>query len=621
MKKFTIILLCICLLCSFAMGCSPQDPTGETKVSEPETFSQTEHVLIKDGNSDYKIVIPVEPTDTEKFAASELQLFMSKATGCTLPIISDLQVENAKSGKYLSIGKTTLLAQEKSITLDYDVMKEGGPSITTVDDDVYMAGAANTGTLNSVYKFMEYQIGFKAYAVDCVKYDFYPTLKLMDFNYRFIPDVEIYTTAAKEVMGSSMTHITNAARMYMYGWALEESITVEGKEYSAFCHTMGNIISQSRYGSLHPEWFNGGQLCLTNPELIEEFTKNFINLYALAYDSPCVMFGHNDNNGYCTCEKCLADYAKYGGTGGVFVRFMNEVADRTEKYFADIGLEKEILIVGLAYAGFENAPAVENKDGTFSPAHESVVCDFEGPIKVGIDFSPLHVCQAHALDDPNCEKNVAYLKSLKGWASVSEYMTWYTYTCNYQAPECYHNDYYALDGLVKVLKQTHVTWVYDAGKFRQPLNPLRLYVRRQMLWDSTQNVDDLIDEFMTEYYGVGAKHVKEYFVALNHQSEAANILRGKVCTTTFEETVRADRYPLEVLRNYATILESALAEIEKSIMTDADKELYYERVQREWVLVKVLEYKLFASVVEYETLLELEEIVEYAKERYGITKI
>ena len=617
MKKIILFVLCIILSVGCFSGCN-NNSIEPTVVSEPEAFNSTQYILVQNGVSLYSIVIPEKASESEKTAAGEIQLFTQKSTGCILPILSDSQVNSATDGKYLSVGRTTLFNQTGIVT-DIKLMKDCGPLIKTIDDDVFMCGAYETGTLYSAYKFLYYQFGFMAYALDCVKIDYYPnTSYVLDFDYTFVPTVDVYTTAAKEWLGGSTQRRIEAMRMYMLPWYLETSLTMEGPEYSTFCHTMQQVISKALYVDRHPEWFNSGQYCLTNEEFIAEFSKNLLAYYILPYDSKYVMIGGDDNNSYCKCDKCNEDYRQHGGTGGTFVRFANKVAAICENYFEENGIDREITLVLLAYAGYQNAPVVENDDGSLSPVDETVICDMEGKVKVGIDFSALHMCSSHDLADKDCSINVGYHRNYKGWALLSDYLTWYVYTCNYTQPKLFHNDWWALSDLVESLDHYDTDWVYDAGRFRQPLSSMRFWVRRQMLWDKTNEVEPLINEFMSEYYGVGAKYVREYFDALCHQTEAFYTLMGDDCVKCFTVTGSKTNWPHEALLNFANILENGMFAIENSDMTSEDKEIYTERIYREWVLVKVMEYSLYANDVDDKTLKELEVIVKYAREVYNL---
>ena len=66
----------------------------------------TNNFLVKNGKSDYKILIIQTPSDLEKEAANELVLFLKKATGVELEIINDQETDCC--GKYLSVGKNAL---------------------------------------------------------------------------------------------------------------------------------------------------------------------------------------------------------------------------------------------------------------------------------------------------------------------------------------------------------------------------------------------------------------------------------------------------------------------------------------------------------------------------------
>ena len=173
MKKILLIILSLILICTGVFsGCSNSDEIRDNTVIKNEDagvkFNVTKYNLVDNGMTEYKIVIPQRTTDYEKLAASELQLFIKKATNCELPIVYDTQtIEN---GCFISIGQTAMLTNETSIVIDAAKLKDAGLIIKTIDKAVYLVGATGTGTVNAVYSFLEYHIGFKAYAQDCVVY-------------------------------------------------------------------------------------------------------------------------------------------------------------------------------------------------------------------------------------------------------------------------------------------------------------------------------------------------------------------------------------------------------------------------------------------------------------------
>ena len=146
---------------------------------EAVAFPDTDITLIKDKKSAYKVIIGKNATRTEKYAAEELVYFLNESTGCELPVITDEEIE--EGGHYISVGSTSLLASS-GLEPDYAELGDNGVSVYTKNGNVYIAGAAEYGTLFSVYRFLYYQIGYRAYAYDDIDYD--NELKLKNFDYK-----------------------------------------------------------------------------------------------------------------------------------------------------------------------------------------------------------------------------------------------------------------------------------------------------------------------------------------------------------------------------------------------------------------------------------------------------
>ena len=114
------------------------------------------------------------------------------------------------------------------------------------------------------------------------------------------------------------------------------------------CHVWDRYVPWEKYGREHPEWFSlvggerrggmsRGQLCLTNPEVVDLVEKGVRESIAsdrervkreprrsvpLMYD-----LSMNDNMSYCQCANCAAETAKYGHSG-LQLKFANEIARR-----------------------------------------------------------------------------------------------------------------------------------------------------------------------------------------------------------------------------------------------------------------------------------------------------
>lgn len=95
------------------------------------TVSFTDYDLVKNGKSDYAIVIPGEgPTAAETLGYSDLKTYFKKATGAELEILTDDKVQWSESVSYLSVGNTRLLEQA-GVAVDDDIVGVNGYRLET----------------------------------------------------------------------------------------------------------------------------------------------------------------------------------------------------------------------------------------------------------------------------------------------------------------------------------------------------------------------------------------------------------------------------------------------------------------------------------------------------------
>ena len=93
---------------------------------------------------------------------------------------------------------------------------------------------------------------------------------------------------------------------------------------------------------------------------------------------------------------------------------------------------------------------------------------------------------------------------------------------------------------------------------------------------------------------------------------------GKLCQGCGYDIAKKEFWPHETMLNFITILENAMHKIERSDMSEEDKAILMERVEREWHIVKLDEYNMYKNHLDGEALAELEQIVQEGKDRYII---
>ena len=118
--------------------------------------------ILKEGRTEYMLVIPETAGTLIQKAASEFNTFFHEATGRDLRIVTEAD----SSDKCISIGETSLLT-ETDITYDYSELGSDGYKIVTRDDDIYLIGGSDYGSLYAVYELLAQLVEYDFFAEDC----------------------------------------------------------------------------------------------------------------------------------------------------------------------------------------------------------------------------------------------------------------------------------------------------------------------------------------------------------------------------------------------------------------------------------------------------------------------
>ena len=122
--------------------------------------------LLKDGASNYKIVLPDDADADEALAGERLQSLFKEATGCTLHIVNDNAISAInENDKYIFIGDNDFALANNLVPTQTEV-KTTGYTIRTKDKSIYIAGGKSVGTLFGVYNFLGRVLNYDYYAED-----------------------------------------------------------------------------------------------------------------------------------------------------------------------------------------------------------------------------------------------------------------------------------------------------------------------------------------------------------------------------------------------------------------------------------------------------------------------
>jgi len=434
--------------------------------------------LVQQGKSGYTIVLPAEPTKSERQAAQVLQQLIRDISGATLPVLQ----EDAYRGKAaILIGacrdtKKGLLAQAK----------EDGFIIAQDGANLCIGGNKGHTPEYAVYHFAEQYL-------QCRKYDAgAPVLpKQASIILKTLED-KVYRPAF-EYRESYYPQSLEAQYLNWHGLQRFEDL------WGLWGHSYFKLVPPQTYFATHPEYYamvNGSrrptQLCLSNPAVLQ---LTITKLKALMADNPDAMYwsvSPNDEGGYCTCPQCSKVDAEEGSPAGSVIRFVNKVAQAFPKQ----------KITTLAYGYTAHAPAQTKPAGNVYIFVSSIDAYREKPLEV-------------------VPSAAGFRNDLKGWAAITnnifvwDYCTQFT---NYLSPfpvlQNLQPDY-------KFLAKNHVRGIFEqgSGETYADMAALNSYIQAHLLWDIDADVAALTQDFCNGYYGKAGPFVLQYLDKRRQQME------------------------------------------------------------------------------------------------------
>ena len=485
MKKIILLLLIAALLLPcLLMGCNetpatqttPEETTPGGYVPQDPWFQVPSY----DGNGLdannvlYRVNIVTGDSDSEVYAGEELTAYLNKKG-----------VVTEEGGFPIIILLDPTLGND-SFSIDATLRKE--------EACMTIRGGNGRGVLYGVYKFLEQYAGVRYFMPDLEK----------------IPEGDI---VLKEGNMLAYTPYFEARRLAWNcskndtSWNLKNGINghdgnVSDPKYGGkqtygsglFVHTLGALTETGGGASPNP--------CLSSEENYQKVIQNVRKILEKDPNVNIVSISQNDNNTYCTCEKCAAVDKEEGSPSGLMLRFVNRVAEELEKDYPNL------LIDTLAY-NYTQAPP---KD--IVPRHN--VC---------VRVCSIRVCFMHPMTEcpdakgPNgiqWTRTSEFLPDLVAWSKICDRIYVWDYTTNfayYIAPfsnldTIRHNmRFYYEHGVRGMFPQGNSQSV--SGEFGE----LRTYLLAKLMWNPYMSEEEYythMDEFLEAYYGDGWEGIRKF---------------------------------------------------------------------------------------------------------------
>lgn len=449
-----------------------------------------EYVLFKDGKSDYRISLAPNASESEKWAAKELQHWMKEISGAELPII-DFS-ENFQ-GAQIVIGQTNGTTPGLK-----NATEEESFHYFNTGKNIFITGGRQRGTMYGVFEFLERELGCRWYTPGVQVIPKRNELKFAWIDHAEHPGVRVRNDFYYEAFDPIW-----ATRNKMNG-AMGYREQPGGIESYWSVHTFYPLMPPAEFFKKHPEYyslidgkrtFERAQLCLTNPDVLRIITERIKKRMAESPEYLIYDVSQNDWYNPCQCEKCQAIVKEKGGESGLIIWFVNQVAEAVEKDFPDK------FIGTLAYQYTRTPP----KD--IRPRHNVVVrlCSIE-------------CCFAH--DFKSCPENKSFLDDLKGWSVIAPHMYIWDYVVNFSHYVMPYPNFRVLQSNIQSFRDNNAIGIMEQAAYQSrggEFSELRSYLVSKLLWNPECSTEEVINDFMYGYYGRSGKFVRQYFDLLHNQ--------------------------------------------------------------------------------------------------------
>jgi hypothetical protein len=499
--------------------------------------------LVRSGKAAGEIVIPAEASAVEKFAAAELRHWIKEITGADLPVTARMtEQENTK----ILLGKS-FAGEFKDALAQLD--GSDGYAFRTRGNRVYIFGAADKGTLNGVFRFIEVNSD-----LIWARPRFTVFTRTDDFS-AGTGDVTdrpasrergwIFTIAGQSPedclwqVRNNNTFL-NHDRNFSEEWGMKREIGG---------HIFSRVISHEKYFASNPEYFpvlrgmrqpKSWCLCLSARDLPEVYFKELCAYIDKNMPMSLLKLGVDDSWNTCECPECTAPFKLPDGT----VISPDDPAYRSTRWYAFVN---------------PIADKVHAKYGIDTLVYTYIYLDIPPKIKVSdhilLSFSPISRDLRVAYEDyqPGKTWGKDSAAQIKEFARIGKQIRLREYYgCNggFPRPDEYvarKDSIWALKNGVTEFCSEHpvdkldkrfatdpsVTWDADA---------VTVWTINRLWWNPDVDLETLRDQFLNRTYREAAPAMRKYYQLIRTLYLAKPQFRAN-----YQNTLRGDmkRYVIE----------------------------------------------------------------------------
>jgi len=296
------------------------------------------------------------------------------------------------------------------------------------------------------------------------------------------------------------------------------------------CGYEGNIID---YGH-HLEHYLHSNPCLTADDKIDTIIKNVgLNLEEeLGEDKDrfaIVWLNQDDSATYCDCDQCMLAYRVWGRSGP-YVQILTYVSNYYSAEYPNVHY------ASFSFRHTKSAPFTvdEMKAGAYEGYIEKYGDNKYVPPK---DITPPEncivfvktddtACSAHAKTDPNCPRNVDYVKRMTGWCKIFKNVCLHQFATGDAFEHTpFPNIHKTWDEYQFVNSYPNITWLRTCGlnSGSADFEDMRAYIHSRMYYDHDMTWNEystMLNDYLKAAYGPGWSYIREYIDVISKLSEA-----------------------------------------------------------------------------------------------------
>lgn len=459
---------------------------------------------IKEGKkiSTYRIELAPDASESEKWAATELQHWLYEISG---EYVALMGADKTYTGGKIVLGYNDIVKAKTGAPAPAD--GDESYHYFSKDGNVYIYGGKQRGTMYGVLSFLENEFGCRWYTPQVTLIPKKPKLVFGEYDHKEAPGIQVRNNFYFEAFDTTWaTRNKMNGRMFLWNpeYKPNDGIFYKeqpgGEETYWSVHTFYPLMPPEEFFDKHPEYYsliNGkrihkrAQLCLSNKDVLKIVTeriKDNIRKYPkfLIYD-----VSQNDWYNPCQCDKCQAIVKREGGgaESGIMIWFVNQVAQAIEKEFPDK------MIGTLAYQYTRKPPT------NIKPRQNVVV-----------RLCPIEACVAHPLNE--CPENKSFLNDLQTWAGISPHLYIWDYVVNFAHYIMPYPNFYVLQPNIKTFRDNKAIGIMEQANHQSrggEFEELKCYVIARLLWNPEADMQEVINDFVHGFYGRSGRYIREYF--------------------------------------------------------------------------------------------------------------